>query len=136
MKAVGLDGREYTFTPANNQSNVSDTNRSKLHKKAFKLAQEFYPHVEILEEVSLPGSRVNGGSVLQADIFLPIQKIIIEVHGEQHYNYIPFFHKNKRDFFRAKARDVNKRRWAEINGFIFIELPYNETEDEWKERLC
>jgi len=134
MKIIGLDDREYSFVPSNNQSKVSS--RSKLHEKAYKTIRERYPFSNILQEVSLPGSKTRINSTLQADFFLPIEKVVIEVHGEQHYKFNTHFYNSKRDFLRAQGRDRNKEKWCEKNGITHVALAYNETEEEWKEKLC
>lgn len=134
MIVIGLDGREYTFVPSSNES--KGTRRSKLHMRAFQVMRETYPHAQVLEEVSLPGSRLRGGKTLRADLFLPFQQIVVEVHGEQHYTFNAFHYKDKRDFLKAKARDAAKKNWCELNNFVLVEFPYNETDEQWKERLC
>lgn len=85
--------------------------------------------VPILEEVSLPGSR------LVADFLIPNYKLMIEVHGEQHYTANSFFYDNPLDFKRAQLRDVKKKEWCELNEIDFIELSYKETLDEWEQRI-
>ena len=60
---------------------------------------------------------------------------MVEVHGRQHYEYVPFFHVNKLGFVKSKLRDSDKREWCEINDIEFVELPYNMTDDEWREKI-
>ena len=60
---------------------------------------------------------------------------IIEVHGEQHYKFIPFFHGTMINFLSAKTNDNNKRQWCELNGIIEVELPFNESDNQWKSRI-
>jgi hypothetical protein len=88
-----------------------------------------FPAYRILEEVPLPG--IN----LTADFFIPIQNKIIEVHGEQHYKYVPHFHGTYLGFARSRANDRKKREWCELNNLEYIELPHNESENEWKTRI-
>ena len=68
-------------------------------------------------------------------MFLPSRRILIEVHGEQHYNFNKFFFKNKLEFYKAKARDSDKRRWCESNEIELLELNYNEDVDDWREKI-
>ena len=77
------------------------------------------------EEVSLPGCG------LYLDIFMPSISLAIEVHGRQHYEFVPFFHKTKMDFLLARKRDRDKIEWCELNDIVLVSLPYNE-EDRWK----
>jgi len=130
----GLDSKNYIWNPLSSAS--KSVNRSKLHEKALKLLEEFYPYDTILEEVTLPGSKDQfGRRNLKADIFLPARRILVEVHGEQHFKFNGFFFKNKLEYYRAKARDSDKRFWCEINNIEIIELNYNEDIDDWRRKI-
>lgn len=134
MRILGLDGKEYSWIPSNN---IVDTDkRSDLHKEAQKLLKEKYPHDRILEELVLPGTKTeNRKSVLKADFFIPVRNLIVEVHGSQHVEFNNFFFKNKMEFFKAQARDKDKKKWCELNEFTLIELFYNESIDEWRNKI-
>jgi hypothetical protein len=68
---------------------------------------------------------VTGGDFnLELDCFNPSLKIAVEYNGVQHYQYIPFFHKNKEAFLNQKYRDDMKRRICRENGILLIEVPY------------
>ena len=131
MKVKGLDGREYIWKLKKHYNNQRG-NSSKLHKNARKLLRKMFPVHTILEEVTLPGSSRNKS--LSADFVLLDLKLIIEVHGEQHYKFNNFYHANVFEFVRSKKRDTNKKQWAELNNFILIVLPFNKI-DEWEELI-
>lgn len=134
MKIIGLDDKEYTWIPSNN---IVDTEkRSGLHNKARQLLKEKYPNDRILEELVLPGTKTNTRkSVLKADFFIPVRKLIIEVHGQQHTEFNNFFFANKMEFYKAQARDKDKARWCEINDFTLIELYHNESIEDWRDKI-
>ena len=134
MNIVGLDGKNYNWNPTVGQA---DTNkRSSLHIKARDLLNSLYPHDRVLEEVSLPGSKnMHRKSTLRLDLFLPNRNLAVEVHGEQHHKFNSFFFKNKLAFYKAKARDSDKRHWCELNSIMLIELNYNEDTDEWRRKV-
>jgi len=68
---------------------------------------------------------VTGGNFnLELDCYNPELKLATEYQGEQHYNYIPFFHKNKDAFLNGKYRDEIKRRMCKDKGITLIEVPY------------
>ena len=117
--------------------NSADTDkRSSLHLKAKGLLLEKYPYDIIVEEVSLPGTKTdNRKSTLRADFFIPMRGIVVEVHGEQHTKFNSFFFSSKIEFYKAKARDRDKKTWCELNGFTLIELFHNETLEQWKEKI-
>lgn len=134
MIIIGLDGKEYSWIPSNN---IVDTEkRSELHNKAKYLLKEKYPNDRILEELVLPGTKTdNRKSVLKADFFIPVRSIIIEVHGQQHTEFNNFFFKNKMEFYKAQARDRDKKHWCELNNFELIELFHNESIEDWRHKI-
>jgi hypothetical protein len=120
---MGLDGKEHKLIL---QSTKRKTRaKSSPHQKALSLLLEILPGVVIFEEVTLPGCG------LYLDIFLPSISLAIEVHGKQHYEFVPFFHKTKADFLLARKRDRDKLEWCNLNDVTLVTLPHDE-EDKWK----
>lgn len=133
MKVFGLDGKEYSWNLVNRTSRA---NFSDLHKKAKKLLKELFPLDTLIEEIALPGTKTTlRKQFLFADFFIPQQRLIVEVQGEQHYKDNRHFFPTKMDFFKAQARDRDKRSWCEINNIRLVELPFSEDEDEWTKRI-
>ena len=69
-------------------------------------------------------------------------KIIIEVHGQQHYKPVRFGgideEQAKRNFSKLKERDEVKKKAAEEIGWAYLVVKYNEpniTEEELLERI-
>jgi len=106
------------------------TNRSSYHLKARNILRQLFGSQRLLEEVQLPGSQG-----LTLDFFLPSHMLGIEVQGEQHYEYNPYFHKTKWGFFRAQTADRRKRDWCELNEISLVEFPYYEDDEKWLNRL-
>lgn len=120
---IGLDGKEHKLVL---QSTKRKTRaKSAPHQKALSLLREILPGVVIFEEVTLPGCG------LYLDIFMPSISIAVEVHGRQHYEFVPFFHKTKADFLLARKRDRDKLQWCDLNNITLVALPYDK-EDQWK----
>ena len=69
-------------------------------------------------------NEITGGHNLELDCFNEDLKIAIEYNGEQHYNYIPYFHKTKDNFYNVKYRDDMKKRLCAENGIRLIVVPY------------
>ena len=68
---------------------------------------------------------VTGGNFnLELDCFDPELKVAVEYNGIQHYQYVPYFHKNKEAFLNQKYRDQMKRQKCKENGVVLIEVPY------------
>lgn len=137
MKVVGINGKEYTWNLTGyDVFNDDKRKRSKFHVKARALLKELFHSYRILEEVKLPGStQLHRKSVLYLDFYIPSIRLAIEVHGKQHYEFCPFFHKSKADFVKGLARDEDKIEWCKLNNINIIILKYSESEDEWRQRI-
>ena len=123
-----LDGRESTLKL--NDSNVES--RSSLHQKAILLIRDKYPYIPISEEVPV---RINICKTLYLDIFIAKFNTAIEIHGEQHFKFIPYFHTTKYHFYRCQNNDRVKKQWCQLNNIQLIELLYDESIEQWKEKL-
>lgn len=130
MKFKGFDGREYSCRLKYEESK----NCSKPHKKVRELIKEIYPSIGVVEELVLKGSKTVKNKTLTADFYIPSLNLVIEIHGEQHYRYIPHFHKTKMDFVQGRARDRTKIEWCELNNIDIVVLKHDE-EDEWREQI-
>ena len=137
MKIVGLNGREYNVRLDKYIVKADDTTKkSQYHLKARKLLHQMFAGYSILEEMKLPGSRQSHlKSVLFLDFFIPNLGIGIEVHGKQHYEYVPFFHKTKAKYRQAIKRDSLKEEWCELNNINLIVLKYSDDIEDWREQL-
>ena len=130
MKVIGLDAREYTWNPK-----TGGGKRSKLHQKAKTVLDSCFPHDRILEEVTLPGTKTVRSKCLRADFYIPNRNLIVEVHGEQHFKYIPYFHKSRAGFAMAKKRDLDKKEWCRVNDIELIELRWDDSLEYWRYKL-
>jgi hypothetical protein len=67
---------------------------------------------------------VTGGRFnLELDCYEESLKLAVEYNGQQHYKYIPYFHKNKEAFYNQKYRDELKTRMCRENRVNLIEVP-------------
>ena len=128
MKYKGLDGKDYQLKLRKNNGKF----RSSYHQLAYELVKKIYPLYPVYEETKLCGTKND----LYMDLFIPSIGLAIEINGEQHTKYNPYFHQNIAGFARSKARDQEKREWCETNNITLIELEYNESEEEWTTKLC
>lgn len=135
MRYEGFDGRKRTLNLAKYTSKRKRKNESGLHKRARKVIHELFNVSYVFEEVALPGSNNEFHNQLYADFFVPKEYLIIEVQGSQHYGYNGHYCKTAVDFVKQQKRDNDKKEWAELNGFVLIELDYNETDDEWRDKI-
>lgn len=134
MNIIGIDGKNYIWNPVGSEAET--TNRSSLHIKAKDLLKEIFPFDRIFEEVSLPGSKDRfGRKLLRADFFIPNRNLLIEVHGEQHFKFNKFFYSSQLEFYKAKARDIDKKEWCLLNNIRLVELNYNEDINDWRRKI-
>ena len=109
-------------------SNNNDTrHRSKLHVMARELIKRRFPTMQVLEEVAF---QPMPKSTLYFDFFLPLRKLAIEVHGQQHYSFNTMYHSSRFDFLNQLTNDDHKKQWCNLNGIELVILPYDRTE-EW-----
>lgn len=126
MKFLDLSGRLhiFNFTKICRES----SSPSGLHLSARELIKKRFPYSSIYEEVTLLGLG------LVADFFIPDLKVMVEVHGEQHYKFVKRFHKSQAGFIASTKRDKLKREWCEINDVVYVELPFDQ-KSEWAKIL-
>ena len=73
-----------------------------------------FPLESVLEEWTIPGSKMS------LDFFIPTRMIAIEVQGEQHEKFSPFFHGSRYKFVMQQNRDYYKKEWCEKNNITLI----------------
>jgi len=61
---------------------------------------------------------------LELDCFDESLKLAVEYNGRQHYDFIPYFHKNNDRFLNQKYRDDMKRRICKEMDITLIEVPF------------
>lgn len=132
MQIKDLDGATHKWTLTGCISHGKMQNKSELHKRARALIKTCYPTLQVLEEVPIP---LRKSQTLFMDFYLPLNQKCIEVHGEQHYKFVAFYHKNIMGFAQHKKRDHEKMEWCEINNIEYIVLPFDETDSQWSERI-
>lgn len=126
MQVKSLDGIVSTLNLKGGISKGSSLNKSALHLEARNLIKKLYPTMQILEEITIYPKK---NEVMYLDFYIPLLKKCVEVHGEQHYKFIPFYHNNILSFVKAQKRDRDKKEWCSINGIDYCELPFNQTQN-------
>ena len=137
MKVTGINGREYAWNLTSYTVDANDKRkRSKYHIRARNILKQIFHSYRILEEVKLPGStESHRKGVLYLDFYIPQIMLAVEVHGQQHYEYTPFFHKNKAEFALAQSKDDDKIKWCELNKIDIIVLKYSDTDEQWRDHI-
>jgi len=118
--------KEYKLNYAKFKSRSARLGKSEIHLECRDLLNQMLMGYGIYEEVTLPGCN------LYADFFIPGLRLVVEVHGRQHYEYVNFFHKTKANFLMSKKRDKTKAEFCMVNDLSLAILPYNEKE-KWNQ---
>jgi hypothetical protein len=123
-----IDGTQTVWKPHLQKRSQADE-KSAGHLKVRRLLHDIFPTLQILEEVNVQISKTEYGFF---DFYLPLIRGVVEVNGQQHYKFNPFFHKDMKDFLWQKQRDKNKRYWCELNDVTLVELNDKDDEIQWK----
>ena len=132
MQIKTLDGFVQNWSLTGHYAHAMIESKSSLHLAARDLLRHNFPTLQILEEVPVP---IRKSEILYLDFFIPMLKLAIETHGEQHYKFVAHYHNNKLGFIKSQKRDREKQEWCDTNNIKYIALPYNETTDLWLERI-
>ena len=132
MLVKDLNDNTHKWNLRGNIAHGKIDNKSTLHLRARQLIKQIFPTMQILEEVPIP---LRKSEVLYLDFYLPLNKFCIEVHGEQHYKFVAHYHNNKMGFIKHKKRDKDKQEWCNINNIRYIELPFDENDTKWQQRI-
>lgn len=67
------------------------------------------------------------GKSWKYDFYFPQFNLLVELNGNQHYEYVDYFHKNYKGGFEGyKQNDIAKRRFAENKGYKYYEIDYRK----------
>jgi len=94
--------------------------RSKIQFQVKQFLKPFWSGHVVFEEFPVYGTR------LKVDILNATRKIAVEVQGQQHEKFNPFFHQNRANFLKSVKRDTQKYDWLILNDFKVIEINYDE----------
>jgi hypothetical protein len=133
MRVKDLHGNTSNWKLKGEIVSASDSRRrSQLHVNARKILYDLFPTIQILEEVPI---NPRPGKTQFLDFYINKIKLAVEVHGQQHYKFNSMFHASAQDFLNQRKLDADKREWCLINNITLIELPHNEKEEEWRNRI-
>lgn len=132
MQVKDLDGTTHNWHLTGNMAHGKVANRSSFHLKARQIITDIFPTLQILEEVPIT---IRKSETLYLDFYLPLKKLCVEVHGEQHYKFVAFYHNNILSFLKSQKRDREKQEWCDINNIQYVVLPHFENDHEWIERI-
>jgi len=95
--------------------------RSKIQFAVKDFLSHYWDSKVVFEEFPMAGTR------LSFDIYNANDKIAIEVQGQQHTKYTPFFHgKYKINYIDQLRRDKQKLDFCELNSIKLVEVYYSD----------
>ena len=93
------------------------SSKSKFQKNVKSFLKEYWSNHVVFEEFPVVGTR------LSLDFFNANKHIAIEVQGDQHTKYVPFFHgKYKNNYLQQLKRDHQKQQFCELNNIKLVEI--------------
>lgn len=91
--------------------------RSIFQREVKFFLEPFWKNHVVYEEFPVIGTKMT------LDIVNLSARIAIEVQGEQHLKYNKFFHgENHSNWYNQLQRDVDKKKWCELNNIRLIEI--------------
>lgn len=96
--------------------------RSKLEKELKRKLLYRFNGLLILENKRPDWLTSTHGERLELDFYLPNLDLAIEIQGEQHYKFIPYFHQEEQNFTDQLRRDNEKRIICDKAGIDLIEI--------------
>lgn len=113
---------------------------NKMSKGEQKVARLlFQAGFRFKQEVSFKNLNGSHGKPLRFDfaIYNKQGKFLacLEVDGQQHFQFTPYFHKSKADFRRQLEWDCKKNKFCLLNNIPLIRIPYWDLEELTLEKI-
>ena len=90
--------------------------RSKRQFETKQFLKEFWKDHVVFEEFPVAGTKMT------LDFYNANKKVAVEVQGQQHTQYVPFFHGRRGNFASQLRRDEKKLTFCELNGIKLVEI--------------
>jgi hypothetical protein len=130
MKFKTLDGKERIVKNIKKYLiKWEGKSRSKLQQNVKLFLKAYWQGDVVFEEMKVAGTR------LSLDFYNANKKIAIEVQGEQHFKFVPFFHNTRGSYLKQIKRDVKKIEFCELNEINLVEIyPKDDLNKEFFEK--
>lgn len=94
-------------------------------QKILKYLYKYIDKKDISIEKTFDWLITEEGTHMRLDIYIEKMNLCIEYNGQQHYEYIPFFHKNKSAFKKAQQRDKCKEQLLKEHNIKLVKIKYD-----------
>ena len=95
---------------------------SKLQKEVGQMLDKTFPHLKVKENCRPEWLVSSSGTLLELDFYIEELSIAFEIQGEQHFGFVPFFHKDRSEFEKRKQYDAEKKDLCHGAGVKLIEI--------------
>lgn len=117
MKFKTLEGKERSIKNIKKFIIKWDAkSRSKFQFNVKTFLKKYWSGDVVFEELKIVGTRMS------LDFYNANKKIAIEVQGDQHIKYVPFFHGTRNNYLKQIKRDFKKIEFCEMNNIKLIEI--------------
>jgi hypothetical protein len=101
--------------------NWSGKSRSKIQFKTKEFLRPFWENHVVFEEFNVVGTRFS------LDFYNANKRVAVEVQGQQHLKYTPFFHGGYQNNYLHQIKiDQMKAQFCSINDIDLVEVYYND----------
>jgi|TARA_Y100000593_G_scaffold78297_1_gene145384 hypothetical protein len=122
MKFKTLTGSSKRLSRAKNYLiNWTGPSRSKAQKGVKDFLEEYWKHHVVFEEFPMVGTKMT------FDFYNANKKVAVEVQGDQHTKFVPFFHGRRGNFASQLRRDEKKLQFCNLNKIKLIEIYSTDT---------
>lgn len=87
-------------------------------------------HIDYIHQYKILSNNTKFSSY-KYDIYIPLYKLIIEVHGIQHYEIDGYFNETQQDLDENILNDMNKYYYALENNYNYMIVDYREHKPEF-----
>lgn len=116
MRLFNINGRLVSKNVSKYLIDWDGKSRSKIQFAVKQFLKKYWEPCICFEEFPVFGSK------LKVDLLNATRHIAVEVDGEQHNAFSPFFHGNRLNYVKSIKRDFKKLEWLEKNDFVVINI--------------
>lgn len=110
-KTSALEDGSFVFTMSTSKLQRDVSRLLSIHLGGYNIRENIRPDWLMFE-----------GERIELDFYIADLSLAIEVQGEQHYHFVPVFHRSQDGFKRMLARDEQKKRTCDELGIKLYEV--------------
>ena len=95
---------------------------SKLQELSSRLVNKYFVDYGVKENYRPEWMISKNGKRLELDLYVEKLSFAIEIQGEQHYKYVPFFHSSPKEFDEKQKDDKEKKTLCRHKGVVLYEV--------------